>query len=74
MTAQSASAVLSSAASTSGAAAKSLGSFGAMESLAYAVMLYFFATGLLGSYLLTRLFLQRALANAASQGPTSATP
>ena len=74
--AQSSSAVLSSASSISGAAARSLGSFGAMESLAYALMLYFFATGLLGSYLLTRLFLQRALANAASQSTTStsATP
>jgi hypothetical protein len=38
---------------------------GAMESLAYAVMLYFLATGLLGSYLLTRLFLQQALTDAA---------
>jgi hypothetical protein len=37
---------------------------GSMESFAYAIMLYFLATGLLGSYLLTRLFLQRALANA----------
>lgn len=40
-------------------------SFSSMESFAYAVMLYFLATGLLGSYLLTRLFLQRAFDKAA---------
>jgi len=72
--AQSASAALSGASGVSAATAKSLASFGSTESLAYAVMLYFLATGLLGSYLLTRLFLQRALANAANQGATSATP
>lgn len=43
-------------------------SFCSMESVAYALMLYFLATGLLGSYLLTRLFLQRALDNAAVTG------
>jgi len=34
-----------------------LQAFHSMESVAYAVMLYFLATGLLGSYLLTRLYL-----------------
>jgi hypothetical protein len=38
-----------------------------MESVAYAVTLYFLATGLLGSYLLTRLYLQRVLGEAANQ-------
>jgi hypothetical protein len=43
--------------------------FASIESFAYAVMLYFLATGLLGSYLLTRLFLQRALDDAAHGRP-----
>jgi hypothetical protein len=43
-------------------------SFSSLESVAYAVMVYFLATGLLGSYLLTRLFLQRALDKAATEG------
>jgi len=43
----------------------SLESIDSMASFAYAVMLYFLATGLLGSYLLTRLFLQRAFDKAA---------
>lgn len=45
--------------------AKDLAAFASLESVSYAIMLYFLVTGLLGSYLLTRLFLQRALANAA---------
>ena len=36
-----------------------------MSSFAYAIILYFLAAGLLGSYLLTRLYLQSALDNAA---------
>lgn len=44
-----------------------LQAFHSMESVAYAVMLYFLATGLLGSYLLTRLYLQRILGEAANQ-------
>lgn len=48
-------------------ATTSLASFASMESVAYAIMVYFLATGLLGSYLLTRLFLQRALDNAATR-------
>lgn len=48
----------------------SLQAFHSMESVAYAVMLYFLATGLLGSYLLTRLYLQRVL-EAANNGGTS---
>jgi hypothetical protein len=44
-----------------------LQAFHSMESVAYAVMLYFLATGLLGSYLLTRLYLQRVLDEAANQ-------
>ncbi|MFT3816764.1 MAG: hypothetical protein QM750_03900 [Rubrivivax sp.] len=47
------------------AQAASLASFASMQSVAYAVILYFLATSLLGSYLLTRLFLQRALDDAA---------
>ena len=42
-----------------------LAPFYSLESVAYAVMLYFLATGLLGSYLLTRLYLQRVLQEAA---------
>jgi hypothetical protein len=57
-----------SAAATAAAHAMSSASFSSMESVAYAIMVYFLATGLLGSYLLTRLFLQRALDNAAAQG------
>ncbi|MBQ0957910.1 hypothetical protein KAK06_02960 [Ideonella sp. 4Y11] len=38
------------------------------ESLALALLVYFLATGLLGSYLLTRLFLQEALNRAATDG------
>lgn len=49
------------------AQATNLAAFASMESLAYAVMLYFFVTGLLGSYLLTRLFLQRVLQDAATE-------
>lgn len=44
----------------------SLASFSSMRSVAFAIMMYFLATGLLGSYLLTRLFLQRALDKAAT--------
>lgn len=47
-------------------AARALEPFYSMESFAYALMLYFLVTGLLGSYLLTRLFLQRVLDNAAN--------
>jgi len=65
--ADSASAVASSISSTAEAAARSLESFSSTESFAYAVMLYFLATGLLGSYLLTRLFLQRAFERVALQ-------
>ena len=45
----------------------SLASFASMQSVAYAVILYFLATSLLGSYLLTRLFLQQALDKAATR-------
>lgn len=38
---------------------------GQMKSLALAIMIYFLFLGLLGSYLLTRLFLQRAFTDAA---------
>lgn len=55
----------SAAAPSATTAVGGLESFSSMESLAYAVMLYFLATGLLGSYLLTRLFLQRAFDKAA---------
>lgn len=58
--ADTASAVAPSVPSTAVTAASSLESFSSTESFAYSVMLYFLATGLLGSYLLTRLFLQRA--------------
>ncbi|MBV9302153.1 MAG: putative Ig domain-containing protein [Acidobacteriaceae bacterium] len=43
--------------------AASLGSNANRISFAYALMLYFSMTGFLGSYLLTRLFLQRAFRN-----------
>lgn len=39
--------------------------FASAESLAFALMLYFLASGLLGSYLLTRLYLQGKFAQAA---------
>jgi hypothetical protein len=45
-----------------------LASYASVESVAYAIMMYFLVTGLLGSYLLTRLFLQRAFDNAATGG------
>ncbi|HEY8881057.1 MAG TPA: hypothetical protein VIN03_26025 [Roseateles sp.] len=54
------------AASAAASQATNLASFASVEPVAYAIMLYFLATGLLGSYLLTRLFLQRALDNAAT--------
>jgi hypothetical protein len=38
---------------------------GAVESFALALLLYFLTIGILGSYLLTRLFLRQALDNAA---------
>lgn len=60
----------SAAASAALTHAQSLQVFSSTESFAYAVMLYFLATGLLGSYLLTRLFLQRAL-NAAANSSTA---
>lgn len=71
---QTASAAITGASGISTATAKSLVSFGSMESFSYAVLLYFLSAGLLGSYLLTRLFLQRALANAAGHGNNTATP
>lgn len=43
-----------------------LASFASMESVACAIMAYFLATGMLGSYLLTRLFLQQAFDKAAT--------
>jgi hypothetical protein len=67
LAAESASAAASSALEAAKSTAKSLASFESTESFAYAVMLYFLATGLLGSYLLTRLFLQRALNDAAQR-------
>ncbi len=63
-----ASAPASAASSATAIAANSLDSVGSTDSFAYALMLYFLATGLLGSYLLTRLFLQRALARVANTG------
>jgi hypothetical protein len=61
-----ASSVATNASGVSAVAARSVSSFYSTESFAYAVMLYFLVTGLLGSYLLTRLFLQRALDEAAA--------
>jgi hypothetical protein len=61
-----------SASGVAGAAARDLASFQSTESFAYAVMLYFLVTGLLGSYLLTRLFLQRALDEAATSRDATA--
>lgn len=66
----SASAASAAAPAAPASATPTLASFSSMESVAYAVMLYFLATGLLGSYLLTRLFLQRALDNAATRDAT----
>ena len=68
VTAASAPASGASGAATAAAHMISSASFSSMESVAYAIMVYFLATGLLGSYLLTRLFLQRALDNAAARG------
>ena len=67
--ASSASAAAAAVAASSPVAAQAtnLAAFASMESLAYAVMLYFLVTGLLGSYLLTRLFLQRVLQDAATE-------
>lgn len=55
------------AASAADAYVTGLLAYPSTESFAYALMLYFLATGLLGSYLLTRLFLQRALNDAANR-------
>jgi hypothetical protein len=68
ITTASAPATGASGAATAAAYAMSSASFSSLESVAYAVMVYFLATGLLGSYLLTRLFLQRALDKAATEG------
>ncbi|GJH14737.1 hypothetical protein CBA19CS11_37885 [Caballeronia novacaledonica] len=38
------------------------------DSFAMALLIYFFTSGLLGSYLLTRLFLQRAFSDASMSG------
>ena len=67
-------AMAASAAELGIASAKTLAVFSSMQSLAYAVILYFLATGLLGSYLLTRLFLQRALNDAANVHPSTSNP
>lgn len=71
-TAAAASASASNVSGVAVATARSLASVSPTESFAYAVMLYFLVTGLLGSYLLTRLFLQRALDNAARPDSASA--
>ena len=60
-------AAASTASSAAAAQATNLAAFASMESVAYAIMLYFLVTGLLGSYLLTRLFLQRVLQDAATE-------
>lgn len=52
--------------SPTAAEALALAQFRAMESFSYALMIYFLAAALLGSYLLTRLFLQPALDDAAT--------
>lgn len=62
-----ASAAASAASNAAAAQATNLAALASMESVAYAIMLYFLATGLLGSYLLTRLFLQRVLHDAVTE-------
>jgi hypothetical protein len=61
-----AAAAASPAASAASAAAHSLASVTSTESLAMAAILYFLASGLLGSYLLTRLYLQPVLNDVAN--------